>query len=651
MKPRQELFAGRCRLHSGDARRGENHATPPAFRLCAAAICCALIIWVFQPMPAGAIKGNWWWQYDWSIQYCDHLSGVGHITGSFDPALVPDGMRVRIWKNGNIQSWIYATAYFNPLSNKTEIHVDYDQVKIAYNGWNLEMPWGYYGPVEGFISNNVGVVVGYINCHADQPWFTPLHEEYGLTVRTLGSEWTDNLVLFPDHTEKQRPPRACVGEPVNVINGNLMLDESDLVVAGQPVALGFSRHYNSIAADAGPLGARWSHNYQVSLAPSNTVLPNGVTNAWRTLHTGDGCCYWFKQTGSNTYAHCADNDWRLTGTNGQYAVQLGQGLRYEFDAGGVLQAIADDWGNRVTLSYAAASPAPLLTNVADHAGHSLYLNYSGSQLVRVGCAQADLCVDYGYNAGGQLTGAVTRAGADVLVRAYAYDAAANVLTQKVDEAGQVTAWTYQAGTNGVLTTQANGSLIAGQYFDTRIALNNTDYQGQNALVTNAPGAAPRIYKYVYNDVTKRLVSIQGPNGANTWLNGNVGTYFTYDNAGNVAQEKELADSTGQMNQEYTLLQRQFDGCHNVTNQAFAYNAEVTNAWLFTWDTNNNVVTSVQDPEGFRVELTYTQALPARVRELAGEGITFDTTFGYNTNGWLIAATNANGHRVAVLATR
>jgi len=172
------------------------------------------------------------------------------------------------------------------------------------------------------------------------------------------------------------------------------------------------------------------------------------------LHAGDGCCYWFKEVASNTFAHCSDNDWRLSGTNAQYLVQLGQGLHYVFDTNGVLQAVADDWGGRLTLAYANSSPNQLLTNVTDSAGRSLYFNYTGNLIARVGVAQTNLYVDYGFNGSGQLTGVVTHAGGDVFVRAYAYDATANILTQKVDEAGQVTTWTYEADSNGVLTARS-----------------------------------------------------------------------------------------------------------------------------------------------------------------------------------------------------
>ncbi len=619
-------------------------ALRPYTRRTIPAMLYLLLFCLSMPPMAGAIKGNWWWVASTDIPFSDRLNGTGYFFGSYDPSKVPDGTACRIYKYGLGSSCFTVVAHLNPTMQRTEISGGYNESMSGYNGWNLSPPWGYYGPVVGFISNDVGTVVGTIASGADHPFMTAFHQDSNLVVRTLGVTWVDYVVLFPEKNETQRPPKAGVGEPINVINGNMMLDETDFAIPGRPLALAFSRHYNSIDATSGPLGQGWSHNYQVFLSSTNTVLPNGLTNSWKMLHAGNGCCYWFKEVSSNTFAHCPDNDWRLIGTNAQYRVQLGQGLHYVFDTNGVLQAVADDWGGSLTLAYANHALDQLLTNVTDSAGRSLYFTYTGNQLARVGVAQTNLYVDYGYNGSGQLTGAVTHAGSDAFVRAYAYDAAASVLTQKVDEAGQATTWTYEAGSNGVLTARGTGSLVAGQYYDTRIQLDAVGNQGKCALVTNTLEGTRRIYKYVYDDVTKRLLSIQGPNSNNTWIIGNAGSYYMYDGQGNIVQEKEIADATGQLDQENTILQRQFDDCHNVTNQAFAYNAEPTNGWHYTWDTNFNVLTSVEDPEGYRIEMTYTQALPTSFRVLAG-GTSFDTMFGYDTNGWLMAATNANGHGV------
>src|SRR5690606_16985563 len=61
-------------------------------------------------------------------------------------------------------------------------------------------------------------------------------------------------------------PSLAVGNPVHVATGNKYQHESDIPAAVGPLAIAFSRHYNSeLASRVGVMGAGWRHSYEARL--------------------------------------------------------------------------------------------------------------------------------------------------------------------------------------------------------------------------------------------------------------------------------------------------------------------------------------------------------------------------------------------------
>ena len=65
-------------------------------------------------------------------------------------------------------------------------------------------------------------------------------------------------------------PQASVGEPVSTGNGNYTYTHSDFALPGRGLPLVFARSYNTLDNYAGPLGANWTHSYNIILTPFAT---------------------------------------------------------------------------------------------------------------------------------------------------------------------------------------------------------------------------------------------------------------------------------------------------------------------------------------------------------------------------------------------
>jgi hypothetical protein len=61
-------------------------------------------------------------------------------------------------------------------------------------------------------------------------------------------------------------PVGLTQEPVNTATGDYFSSRTDLSVPGRGIGLTFTRAYNSQDSYTGPLGANWTHSYNISLS-------------------------------------------------------------------------------------------------------------------------------------------------------------------------------------------------------------------------------------------------------------------------------------------------------------------------------------------------------------------------------------------------
>lgn len=452
------------------------------------------------------------------------------------------------------------------------------------------------------------------------------------------------VVLLKQVKEVQGDDDQNVGDPIGVIEGHVLVEEGDVRIPAPGVALDFGRAYESgIERTNGPLGARWTHLYDVRLTATNTVF-NGTNNAWRVLHTSFGRHFWFQQnTNTGTYSSPFDNNYELRATNGGYQMTIPARAIYSFDTNGVLQQVRDLFNNTLTLTYSNAFPTQLLTKVEHSSGKTLTFSYTSNLLSRVDTPSTNLSVLFCCNAIGELTGVIRRLSSGDLLTSYAYDYATNYcnhsLTQRVNAAGRTFAWAYATNEGGQITSRAIRTYSAdgtNVFYDTILSPNtNLNLCG----VTYVRNNTNLVYEYVYSPVLRKVRAVYGPNWTNPvdWK----GIRYELDDYGN---------ATSTLTADWTLLDwtrsvKAYDGKHHVTNRASAYKATPTNFWHYLWDTNSQTLTSITDPEGHKIQYEHTNGLITMARLVSSTNETYNTTYSYTSNGLLTAITNASGRYV------
>ena len=315
--------------------------------------------------------------------------------------------------------------------------------------------------------------------------------------------------------------QAFVAEPVNTANGNYLYQYTDLSILSRGLPLDFSRTYNSLDPQPGPLGWGWTHSWHLHLTEPNTdtvvaYFGDGHAEKW----TWTGSAYDGAPGVLGILVKNGDNTSDLT---------LKDQTRYHFDTAGRLAWAEDRNGNRTTLSYDGQDR---LTAVTESAGRALTFAYTSPvspTLISRITGPASRIIEFSYNITGELT-TVT----DVLGQ----DTAMNY-----DGDHRLTSITDASGHTFVRNVYDSRGRVAGQYD----ALNNKtifayDEPSHKTLVTN-PRSQTTTYQY---DSEWRLTSEKDPlnytasytyDGDNnrtqvTDKRGNA-TRYAYDDRGNV----------------------------------------------------------------------------------------------------------------------
>ncbi len=172
------------------------------------------------------------------------------------------------------------------------------------------------------------------------------------------------------------PWQYYVGGMVNVVNGNLLLQATDLRLPAKGWSLVFTRSYNSLSGSSGPLGLGWTHSYNANLA-----FPGGGDV---NFNDGDGSTHFFKNLGGGRFGSPRG----LSGTkliqNGDltYAMSSKDGTKWTFSSAGKVAVMDDRNGNSLTMTYDGNGR---LTKIADESGVFLLLAYDANgRIIKVG---------------------------------------------------------------------------------------------------------------------------------------------------------------------------------------------------------------------------------------------------------------------------
>ena len=459
-----------------------------------------------------------------------------------------------------------------------------------------------------------------------------------------------------------------VGEPVNVTNGNMYLQQSDYLLPGIGPAINITRTYNSMSQSMGLFGKGWSSAYDESIK----VLSATYVRWFRA----DGQATNFMRASASDPFSPVEEDFHGTlvkNADNSFTLAFVNGGAHRFNAAGKLISLADRMGNQTMLAYNSSSRltsvtdpfARVLTVTPDTNGRIISIRDSLGTVASYsyGSSGELLSVTYPDNSafhfaytlanGNLLLASVTDALGN-LVEAHTYDTQGRAITSEkqggveryslsfvgsdetdvTDSLGHVTRYFFDASKGRNTMTRVEGICSCGgsqtQSWTYDNQLNMTSH-------TNALGQTAS-YSY---DASGNQLSATGVLGTST---------FTYNQFGEVLTATDaLGGVTTNTYDSFGNLLSVKDALNNVT--TFTYDGRgqlltMTNAMgkstTLTWDTAGRL-TQTKDALNNLTSFVY----DARARlTKATDALNRATTFAYDAANRVIKVTRADGSAIS-----
>lgn len=411
------------------------------------------------------------------------------------------------------------------------------------------------------------------------------------------------------------------GDPVNLINGNLVHQIEDVRVKRGILPLHFQRTYNSLSSVPGPFGYGWTHPYNTWLS----IEPPDGPRVY--LYAHDGAVFQFDRNPDGSYSPPDGIHRTLTRVDDTWTLRYRNGLVQHFETVtstitggpvGRLTVIGDRHGNQVTLSYDANGD---LTTITDSTGRTISLTYSAGRITQL-TDPLGRAFAYQYSGGGDLVGVAYPDGAQAI-----YTYTAHLMTYRDDpwapRGMAVVTYTYDTSSRVVRLDFLTGTQEIAYYAATTVftdALGHTrivphDDQTNIPTVTDALGG---VTGYTY-DADHNITSRTDANGHTTT--------YTYDANGNLTS---ITDPLGHTT--FYTYDLTYNRLTQVTNP-------LSRTTTYTYDANGNLL-SVTDPMSGVTSYAYDGCcLPTVITDVNGH----TTHYGYDGVGNLVVITDALGY--------
>ena len=426
-----------------------------------------------------------------------------------------------------------------------------------------------------------------------------------------------------------------VADPIIPASAETVLMETDWQVAS-PQELKFTRTYRSrwgaSTATAG-MGSNWSHSHAVSIS---VVGDNAV------ILFGDGSLRRFSRASSTGAWSTVGNNDSLTANSTGWLYRRADDV-LQFNTVG--QLLTHTARNGWTLTYSYANGR--LSQISNHFGRSLSLNYSGAdQLTSINGSDGQL-ISYEYDSNKRLL--IVRQ-ADNSFQTYLYENAAfpQALTGMLDENGvRLASWSYdtqgraigneRAGATSRYqidyshATSGNNTVAVTNPLGTQVWYNYSAYAGQLAVI-----GASGLSGTSKQEASSRVQNLQGLIDAETDFKGIV-TRYTWDTSRRLPLTATKAAGTADERVTTTQWHPNYRLPTLVT--------EPGRKTVFAYSSQGNLLTrtvtdtSVSPNTSRTWQWTYNaQGLVATATEPNGA----ITSYLYNSAGNLTKATNARG---------
>jgi RHS repeat-associated protein len=267
------------------------------------------------------------------------------------------------------------------------------------------------------------------------------------------------------------PIGHAFAEGVDLWDGHLVLQRSDIEIPGRGVPLTFTRSYSSSSSEPGSLGIGWSHNWESRIIDGDCgVIVIGA----------EGSGSRFSSNGDGTYTPARGFHSRLTRQDANtFLLDTPGGNRYRYVRGDeivpvfLLDEIRDPSGNTTHLSYRQGwNRQPIVSEVMEAGGRRLQFSYEttslgawrGDLLTRV-AAPGGVHVAFEYDRFGHMIRASREEGVRIERYDYAplegFSPSRRFMTAVIDElSSATTSYVYTLGTMGVGSTPLPWGLVA-----------------------------------------------------------------------------------------------------------------------------------------------------------------------------------------------
>jgi RHS repeat-associated protein len=460
-----------------------------------------------------------------------------------------------------------------------------------------------------------------------------------VTLHVEGDDRNQGSCVAQDPCQDPEPEDGPngVGDPVNVTNGNMYLQQLDYRVSGAGHQLQVQRAYNSQSTGVGLFGKGWATAYDESLQifDANTIR----------LNEADGRATYFGRVGGSGPLLPLEGDFHgtLTQTAGGYALALQNGSVHQFNSTGRLLSLTDLNGNQTTLAYDLSGKLSSVTDPFGRLVSFLIVN----NLVTAIADTTGVIADYTYNTQ-KLTGVTYADGSGY---SFAYDGQSR-MTSVTDKLGNVLESHAYDSQGRATTSERQGGV-------NRYTLNYV-----SATETDVTDGLGRVTKYLFDKTKARNVVTRverlcscGAGGTlvKTWaydskLNVTSSTdelshttSYTYDTGGNVLT---VTDPTGTVTYTYNSLGQvltRTDQMSGVTTNTYSgtgnrltYKDALNNTTTYTYDSHGQLLT-VTDARN--KVTTFTWDTSGRLAQ-AQDALNNITTYAYDLRAHLTSMTNA-----------
>lgn len=427
-------------------------------------------------------------------------------------------------------------------------------------------------------------------------------------------------------------------DPVNVANGNLFEQFTDLALASPGIGIAFTRTYNSLALAEGPLGYGWRHSYQSTLKDNgSSVLLTDSSGTQLTFRLADG-----RYSGPPAYGLSLVKEER------GYVVRTRHGLVSRYDLEGKLVSITDRNGITLMLLYDAQG---LLAKLDGPASRWIAITYDGQHRIQSIEDHTRRRVVYEYDPDGHLAFVTNPAGYRVTYSYHTTSIFNHMLKSVTTPEGRTTSFDYYGNGRVARVTLPGGQSTSFLYLPFRNETHVINARGHlTSYFYNSAGTVTRIARpdgYSLDRVYNSQAQLESETDANGTT-----TRYEYDAAGDLVT---VRDPNGRVlgftyspdfhlltairEGESELRRIEYDPAGNLT-YAYGPQGEKT---TYVRDGSGRL-TAVTNPEGHTTTLSYDTV--GNLGELT-DPLGHVTSLAYDAAGRLTKTTDALGRERSV----